>query len=200
MFHCSREDGIWAVLLGGTARGNQWGKLAVRSASGREQTMCISFFALITLSRPHRYLLPCLPASSYCVDVTVVNFSFTDCGNAHPDPPGEHRPWGGRAGSEDTMERVSLAATLVLITTVVSLLALKVNIMPLTRHLFSIMSPRCCSVNKTCRRPLPYDSFLFSEHCPLLNAQGAATFSADFSKHKSLFTLLEKWLGFFVLF
>lgn len=32
-----------------------------------------SLFALNTLSRSHRYLLPCSPASLYCVDVTVIN-------------------------------------------------------------------------------------------------------------------------------
>lgn len=89
VFHCSMEGGVGAVPLGGTARGNQGGKLAVCSASGRKQTIYSSLFALITSSRSHRYLLPCFPASLYCVDVTVVNVSFTDWVKAHPDPPRE---------------------------------------------------------------------------------------------------------------
>lgn len=155
------EHGTRAVPLGGTARGNQWGKLAVGSASGREQTICNSFFALVPLSRPHLYLFHVFPLLC-TVQTSLLLTSHLPTVKAPPDPP-VNRGLGGweRGGSEDTTE--SAAAALVLIASVISLLALKMNIMSLTRHLFSIMPPYCCSVNKTCRRPLPCDSFLFPE-------------------------------------
>lgn len=56
---------------------------------------------------------------------------------------------------------VRLQTTLLLITTVFRLLALKINIKPLTWHLFSIMFQLCLTFNKIHWRPLSHDEGCF---------------------------------------
>lgn len=146
------ESGIRATQMNGLAKREQAEKVVcLLHCWMAKPTVCVSFSPLWEC--PTRRLLSFL----HRVDSLVSQNSLSvACKNVCADLS-EQRP----AVAFVPAGRSSLRTTLFLITTVVRLLALKINIKPLTWHLFSITSQLCLSLNKTYRRPFSDDQVCF---------------------------------------